>query len=128
MSTPAASPTRSIFNTHDQLVVALRAGHKAPFAIGKSSGPLSSSMNGWKVYHPALKTDPKAAWYDYGQKTFRLFGRSETDTAERKAAALFEAQQWVAQTYGYTGEWKRNRMGDYVPADIQKQWPIPKRQ
>lgn len=71
-------------------------------------------MNGKEV-----KTDPKAAWYDYHHMTFIVGGRYEKK--EQLAAAI----AWVAEKYG-PREFVRNRMGDYVERDVNEQFPLRK--
>lgn len=119
--------TPRIINTYDQLMAAMRAGHKWPYALCREYvGHRTPYFYGWKVYHPTKATDPsKSTSLSRGYRTFSRVGAASSDRMGREALAA--AQQWVADTYGYSGLWKRNRMGDYVPADIQKQWPIPDR-
>lgn len=115
-------------NTHDQLV---KAG--GGIAIGTATLPgRSRRAYGWDVYRVVVKdgkaisvvTDSDAPWYAYGRKVFRF----EDQSAEGKAAALKAAQDWVADTYGEQGPWKRNgmRQRQYVPERINKQFPLRK--
>lgn len=115
-----------VVNTWDQLRAAKAAGFdsKQCVAIGyAANGGRSVLPAWWAVWSPFFKTNPDGAWYEHGSKTFTM-GDGETHK-ERKAAALITAQAWAAQ-YGIT-EWAKNRVGDYVPAAIQKQFPIPKK-
>lgn len=66
-----------------------------------------------------IPTDPQSAWYNYGRKTFIVSGGN----ADKKAA-LQEAIEWVAKTYGEHGPWVRNRLGDCLPKRIHKQFPL----
>ncbi len=117
------SSTPRIINTHDQLVAALVEKHPHPFAI------MTREHGGLIVYHPSQATDPtEKTCYNPGYKAFHALHYDGLTTAKRKAAALQKAKDWVRSTYGYTGDWKRNHMRDYVPADINAQWPLPKRE
>jgi len=108
-----------IINTHDQLVAA-----GGGVAITRAYTPSRERrVCGWAVYRvnaagEKLATDPKAAWYDHGCKTFLKFGRGD---------ALADAKEWVAETYGEGGPWKRNSWGDYVAAPIAKAFPLAQR-
>ncbi len=114
----------NIVNTHDQLKCAVAAGLAHPFAIMPSmTGTRELYFCGWEVYHPTILTDPTHRPIG-GRKGYRLFRMEYSEGAERKVLALKRAQQWVAETYGYTGQWRRNRSGHYVPAEIAKRWPI----
>lgn len=64
-----------------------------------------------------IPTDPKAPWYNHGRKTFLPFGSS-------KAESLAAAQAWVKAQGWYDGPWLRNRMGDYLPAEIHTRFPL----
>lgn len=113
--------SRGIINTHDQLVAA-----GGGVAITRAtSGGRDSFFAGWHVYRivngRAVKTDPDSAWYDGGMKSFVAIER------DRGKAALARAIAWVAAQGWYKGDWKRNRQQDYVPAPIQRDFPIPKR-
>jgi hypothetical protein len=46
-----------------------------------------------KVYSPSHKTDPEAAWYDRGQKSF----------GGERERSMAEAVAWASQRYGITG-------------------------
>lgn len=57
-----------------------------------------------------FKTDPDGPWYNYGNKTFNLFGSS-------KEQALFAAQVWCClrgYVLDYT-EWERGPLDDWHP-------------
>ncbi len=112
----------TIINTHDQLVAAVEAGiipKRRAVTIGRALAPGRGVRYwGWDVYSPYFNTDPTAAWYQYGQKLFL----SDPD----QNAALDAAMTWAMKRYGVTA-WKRNRMGDWVPIEVQKALPIPKR-
>lgn len=103
-----------IINTYDQLKAA--GGGVA----------ITKAFSGWHIYRinaagERLVTDPKAAWYDYGMKSFVAI------ESDRGQAALARAKAWVKEQGLYDGEWKRNRFGDYIPADIAKRFPLPRR-
>lgn len=65
----------------------------------------------WRVISPRGRTDPDAAWYDYGQKSFVTPGGRAS-----KETALKEAIKWASERYGLTGEWERDPWGDWHPA------------
>jgi len=112
-----------LVNTYDQLHAAVEEGiipkEKAVALMYQpndySRGGSSARM---QVASPFFKTDPRpeAPWYNYNTKTF-LGKRSESQPL---------AIEWATKEYGIT-EWKRNRMGDLVPAIVQKKFPLPKR-
>jgi hypothetical protein len=84
-------------------------------------------FDGWIVLRvnadgKELATDKDAAWYHYKRKWFGSAGDND-----RGKAALAKAQAWVAGQGWCSGPWTRNRMHDYVPAAINKAFPIPKR-
>jgi predicted metalloprotease with PDZ domain len=58
-------------------------------------------------------------------RVFHTFAESGTP-AERKRAALDAAKKWVAEQGWYDGKWARNRMHDYVPVHVNKQFPLRK--
>jgi hypothetical protein len=60
----------------------------------------------WRIIGNGFKTDPKGAWYNYGNKTFNVFCRAD------KEPKLKEAMAWVKETYGIT-EWERDVFGCY---------------
>src|SRR3546814_15477275 len=51
------------------------------------------------------------AWYNCGRKTFPWF-------ATTQARALEAAKAWILFVYNEPGPWKRNVLGDYVPARV----------
>jgi hypothetical protein len=67
-----------------------------------------------------LITDRNAHWTDYGKKAFHV------GLGVKKPEALAEAQAWVRDIYGIAGPWVRNRMGDYVLAEVNARFPLPK--
>ena len=62
----------------------------------------------WRVGQIGFKTDPNAAWYDNGNKTFMVFTMT-------KHQALEAAQAWAAERYHITA-WERSPWGSYHPA------------
>jgi hypothetical protein len=118
----------SIVNTYDQLMAARESGLvKRPVAIGPAYLPgRGSSRCGWVVWSPVERTDPDhdAPWYFGGKKHFGTFGKDGT-RREQTAAALTDAMRWANDTYG-PFNWARNRMGDYIPAQIKKAFPLRK--
>lgn len=110
----------TITNTHDQLV-ASNGGVAITPAQTQGRSP---RFYGWTVYRIDAKgrevvTDCNAAWYNYGRKTFSA-------TMKGRMESLQEAKEWVAAQGWYDGKWVRNRMFDYVPADVNKRFPLPR--
>ncbi len=123
-----------ICNTHQQL----QASGAPWVAILVSWGGIRAQyVQGWSVYRlldgkQVATTDPKAPWYEHGAKVFRMVPRHSHGTpngtfAERRRAALQQAQAWVAAQGWYAGAWARNASGDYVPAAVQARFPIRRR-
>lgn len=121
---------KEIINTHEQLQAAAAAGFDKRSLVGigyhapDRSNSRDVSVMKWSVFSPFFKTAPDAPWYDYGCKTFSLFGHGNGEQvhAKRKAAALKAAQEWAAQ-YGVT-EWAKNRQGDYVAKEVNDKFPL----
>lgn len=105
-----------IFNTYDQL---RQAVHKNIIPVGQAVA-ISRGDGCWQVESPYFKTDEKAAWYNYGRKTF-LYGNRAKSKEQFEAAKM-----WAQETYGIT-EWQRNTSRDYVPKIVNDALPIPKR-
>jgi hypothetical protein len=59
-----------------------------------------------QVIQVGRKTDPKAPWYDNGNKSF---------VGQRKES-LQPALDWASAQFGIK-RWRRNSMGDYIDAD-----------
>lgn len=119
---------RGIINTHDQLRA---AGGGVAITVAYGSGR-DHYVSGWHVYRlgadgKQIPTDPGAPFYQHGCKWFGLLLRKGS-FHERKRHAAAEAQAWVKEQGWYAGEWKRNAMGDFVPADTQKRFPIRRRE
>ena len=115
--------TRRIINSWDQNVAAggdrITIYYYAPEAR-------AVSVARYQVVHLVdghqRQTDPKAAWYDHGKKTFLV----SYPLREGKPIALAKAIAWVAETYGVR-DFVRNRFGDYVEREVNERFPIPKR-
>jgi len=43
---------------------------------------------------------------------------------EHKAATLAQAMAWLAKQHSYAPVWVRNRMGDYIDAQVNHKFPI----
>jgi hypothetical protein len=82
--------------THTQIVVAY-----VPADTGRGGQAAH-----WTVYSPYFETDPNAAWYNHGCKTFMVWGRHD------KEAMRLEALSWATAQYGIT-EWERSPFGSY---------------
>lgn len=116
---------REIVNTHDQL----RAAGGGVAIMPAYIGGRTQYFCGWSIYRvnvegKQLVTDPKAHWQQYGKKTFSTMGATGDTPAERSRNALALAKRWIAEQGWYDGEWMRNRMRDYVPKEINKQFPL----
>lgn len=111
-----------VYNTHHQL-----AYSGGGVAITQYWGGIREKYrHGWTVYRinaqgKEVITDQNASWYHYGRK---WFAPPNGKFHEREKAALADAIKWVAEQGWYTGEWAKNRQGDYVPAEVQKKFPI----
>jgi hypothetical protein len=113
-------------NTHDQL----RKAGGGVAIVPTYTGTRTQWPYGWGIYRidangQHIVTDPKAHWSNYGKKVFSHSNHQGTP-AERKRASLEQAKRWVAEQGWYDGEWKCNRMRDYVPAEINKRFPLSK--
>lgn len=111
---------REIINTHDQL----RAAGGGVAIVPASLPGRSPYQYGWAVYRvnaegKGLVTDKDAAWYEYGKKVF-----SDLRSEGGRMGALAAAKAWVAEQGWYDGPWTRNRMRDYVPTEMNKQFPL----
>lgn len=124
------APASRLINTWDQLRAAVLLGviqQDRAVAVGWSwnlgRGHYRTGAQVWSPFFDVGDRE-KAHWTDvwHGQKVPRHFHSLRHDglTGARKAAIA-----WAMQTYGYT-EFKRNRVGDWVPAEVQKALPIPK--
>ncbi len=116
---------KEIINTHDQMVAA--GGGVA--IVPAFAGTRTQYQCGWAIYRvnsngQAVVTDPLAHWQNNHKKVFSDFAQDGSTTLERRRAALEAAKQWVAEQGWYSGEWARNRQRDYVPKDINKQFPL----
>lgn len=64
----------------------------------------------WQVIRPdGAPTDPSAAWYNYGHKTFLVMHPAD------KEAKRLEAIGWASFVYDIKGEWERDPWGDWHP-------------
>ena len=114
-------------NTHEQL----KAAGGGVAIVPSYTGGRTQYFRGWAVYRlngqgKQVVTDPSAHWQDYGKKVFSTMQAEGSTPAERSRFALSQAKAWVAKQGWYSGEWKRNRIRDYVPAEINKKFPLRK--
>jgi len=121
------SSPQKVVNTVDQLRHWQEFDIPAPVAIMKSWGGTNTTpfRNGWIAYHLTEKTDPEGSWYNYGRKHFPSYVH-EGSFYESHAAALVDAQVWVADKYGVEN-WERNLVGDWVPKPLNKHYKIRRR-
>ncbi len=67
----------------------------------------------WQVSGIGFKTNPEAAWYDHGCKTFIVHDKNTEE-------AFQEAQKWCQEHHELTGtkpreKWERDPHGNYHP-------------
>jgi len=111
-----------IINTYHQLRAA--GGDRIAICY-RRRGSITNSP-AWQVLRITdgieRQTHAKGPWYNYGKKTFLLFGSCGTPQ-ERKRLVLAQAASWVAATFGRR-VFVRNRAGDMVEAEVQRAFPI----
>lgn len=117
---------RETVNAYDQLKKAKEAGLMGPFLLISYFSDTGRGGIGqyWVVDRPGFILDKQAHWAMRGKKAFDLYNR-EGSFGTRKVAALAEAQAWVKERYGEV-EWAKNGRGDYLPAHINKAFPVSK--
>lgn len=108
----------NIVNTYSQLVCS--GGGIAILWRGKFSVIGSQ----WSIYRINAKgceipTDPNTEWFNNGRKTFHVFTKTKKEHLE-------DAIKWVVENFPEYRDtpWVRNRLGDYVPKEINKKFPI----
>lgn len=89
-------------NTWDQV------GYGGVFITYQKAEPRACMCSKTQVIRPGLMTDPNAAWYDHGNKTF----------SGKMSVSVPAAKAWASKKYGIK-KWKRNRMGDWIDADAK---------
>lgn len=111
---------KEVCNTWEQLVNA-GGGVAITKAYNVGRGEYRTGWNVLRINSEGQEriTDPEAAWYHHGQKHFSSFDCS-------LAEALDKAKRWVNENIVPVETWARNRHGDYVPAEVNKQFPIRK--
>ena len=69
----------------------------------------------WQITKGRERTDdnPKGPWYDYGKKTFVVWGR------EDKPVKLEEAKAYASEKYGIK-EWAKTPYGSWMDAEFVK--------
>jgi hypothetical protein len=111
-------------NTHEQLT--LSGGGVA--IVTSYGGIRIQHVDGWSIYRVGpdgkqVPTDTSAPWYCYGKKWISSTSLNGS-FSERQRTALEIAKQWIAEQGWYKGKWARNRMRDYVPAEVNRRFPI----
>ena len=116
------SETR-IINTYDQCAAA--GGERVVISYRNQERGRGSRSAAWQVWlvvnGKSVSTDKDTPWYNYGKKTFDLWGRHE------RAAKLATAIAWATEKYG-ARDFVLNRMGDYVEREVNEKFPLPKRE
>lgn len=104
--------TFHIVNSHDF------GGHGTVFIYYKAADTGRGCIPAWwAVHRVGYKTDPNAAWYAYGNKTFSLVGGESHK--ERKAKTLEVAKAWASEKYGIK-EWAKDPFGNWMDAEFVK--------
>ena len=120
----AADDRRRIVNTWDQIMAAGGTGVFISAVSVTTSRAAKTPATDWVVIRLVdgreVATDRQAAWYHNKHKAFSFSCHGD------KVKALAAAKAWVANQGWYDGNWVRNRMGDFLPAEINKQFPIEK--
>jgi hypothetical protein len=119
---------REAVNAYDQLASARKAGLGGPYVLiaYMSDGGRGGLGQYWAVDCPGRVLDKDSHWGLHGKKGFWLHTHEGEGLSGRKAQALAAAQGWVAERFGEVA-WARNAVGDYVPAHINKAFPVAKR-
>ena len=94
-----------VYNTHDMLTHFRVRGISPIACVYFPSETMRSGRSA--VFSPFRKTDPDAAWYDYGGKTF----------VGKRAASMPQALAWAEAQYGVR-EWAPSPFGGYIPKAI----------
>src|SRR5574337_176262 len=94
-----------VHNTHE-LLVRFRLRDVPPIACAYAPSERWRAQKS-TVYSPFGKTNPNAAWYDYGCKTF----------VGKRAASMPQALAWAEAQYGVR-EWAPSPFGGYIPKAI----------
>jgi hypothetical protein len=120
----------SIVNTSDQLKAS--GGGFAIVYMPDRSRERGGLCARWQVYRCSgdradLPTDEHGPWYDYGRKTFVIASTNGQTFHQAKRAQLEAAKLWLKEHHGLQVEWVRNGLGDYVPAETDRQHPIARR-
>jgi len=105
-----------IINIWDQLSAAANAGLIAVAVSREYTVGLfgRTSLYGYRVWRiPRDSNDQLFSKTSENGKNWRV----------RQSACEERAKQFASQRYGIK-EWKRNARLDWVPAEIQKRWPI----
>jgi hypothetical protein len=104
-----------IFNSHNLASVTTQKVYICWHAAVR--GRMSSTAK-YQVVHIGHVTDPKAAWYDYGNKTFSAW--------QDKQKALAAAVAWANEKFGER-EWVRDLWGSYQDSEaLTKVWELVK--
>jgi hypothetical protein len=114
--------TTRLINTHDQLIAAVEGGTiEEAKAVAVSYHAKPAGRLGWGDASGALAWSPfmvlsESVWRHGGAKHFPA-GRNWREAVE-------QAKAWASEKFGIT-DWARNRVGDFVPAEVNAKHPIP---
>lgn len=127
MAKRAKTFREEVTNTHDQLIRWKIAGLQArPVGITRANLHVgrSSWRDGWHIYSPWGRTDPDGHWQHNGSK--HIARPSGINGMAGDKAALEIAITWANHYCGMEFEWVRNRMGEYVPKELNDMFPLRK--
>lgn len=115
---------RRIINSWDQIMASGGTGVMIVPSTITTSRANYTPATAWRIIRYVkgrqMITDQNAPWYHHGCKAFSFSLHGS------KKNAVLAAQAWVKEQGWQDGPWVRNRQGDYVAADVNKQFPIPK--
>ena len=66
----------------------------------------------FQIIRPGYQTDPDSPWYNNGNKTFLVFGKTKPETLE-------EAKKWASERYEIK-EWEKTPYGSWMDKTFVK--------
>jgi hypothetical protein len=105
-----------VFNDHDIATIAKGLGLLGVFVgyRAQQTGRAYQSA-AWRVYRVGFKTDPKAHWRDYGNKTFSVY----TPVRENREPQRLAAIEWASERY-------RLDLADWVQSPFSRDGWFPR--